>query len=674
MIRTGALEESQEEAGRVMTSEMAQAYYIRKAPSRDLFKIRGLRKFHNHIKEDLLLARVLKRGAALFDMTCGRAGDIHKWIAAQPGWVLGTDIAEKNLTDAKDSAYQRYLTQMIQLGGKVPPMLFVQADASQRLSDGGAGQSALDRAMLRTLWGSEEALTPPYAQLFRGKAADGFDVLSCMFSIHYFFKDRPTIDGWLRNISQSLRVGGYFVGCCFDGDAIIGFLQSLPFDGVRRGSEGGGDIWTIQKRYEENSLPPTDEGLGKAIDVSFISIGNTYTEYLVSWPYLQERLGAIGLELLNPEELAELGLQHSTNMFGESYEMSARNGRAFPMTPTIKQFSFLNRWFIFKRRSMGAEIPYTAPGMQAAFVESDAAVDAAAGPIGPTGRAPASEVFADDSTIAQVGPKLVVEEVAIEEEPVVGFTAAAAAAAAAKQAVEEVDVDDIEAAEEDDDEEEEEAEEEAEKPLVKANGPIYKFYQKGELKDDLGLKDKGWRRWLATYAPFPLKDWRDPTVLYPSMEAALAAAKYQIATNKPELGPTLFSMDGAIHQKYAGIRLEKGTLSEKDEYALQEDEGDEVRKAMKPAEIKKAGAKLDEKAWLTGLREVIDAYVRQRFAADARFAKILGAIKEKRAHLMFYTTPKGNEFSGFINDDGDIEGANLYGRALMKVVGLYYPE
>ena len=211
MIRTGTLEESQEEAGRAAAGEMTAAYYMRKAPSRDLFKVRGLRKFHNHIKEDILLSRVLKKGAALFDMTCGRAGDIHKWIAAQPGWVLGTDIAEKNLTDPRDSAYQRYLTQTVQMGGKIPPMLFIQADASQRLSDGGAGQSPLDRAMLRTLWGSEEALSPPYAQHFRGKAADGFDVLSCMFSIHYFFKDRPTLDGWMRNMSQSLRVGGYFV-------------------------------------------------------------------------------------------------------------------------------------------------------------------------------------------------------------------------------------------------------------------------------------------------------------------------------------------------------------------------------------------------------------------------------------------------------------------------------
>ena len=688
MIRTGATEEGDGTATTTTTTMTttttdlnAAAYYVRKAPARDLHKVRGLRQFHNqYVKEDILLGRVLKKGVALYDMTCGQAGDIHKWIRAQVGWVFGTDLAEKNLTDARDGAYRRYLDQVVKAKGAegaVPPMLFVQANTAARLADGGAGQTQMDRAILRTLWsagagGAPEPECPPYATKFRGKGAEGFDVVSCMFSLHYFFKDRATLDGWLRNLSDTLRVGGHFVGCCFDGEAVAALLADVPQDGTHRGVEGGVDVWSITKRYEGATLAGGPDSLGRAIDVSFISIGEMYTEYLVSWAYLQERLAAIGLELLNADELAALGLQHSTNMFGASYDMAAAVGRNFPMSAVLRQFSFLNRWFIFKRRSMGAELPEAAPGMAVAATEEERVE--AAGPVGPTGKAPTREVLVEEDVLPNIAPAdapyLEVSEESeqpdveeVTEDMIPSF----------KNVDEEVEEAEMAAAAKaEEDAEEEEEEEEAEANLQKANGPIFHFYQKGELKDDLGLKDKAWRRWLATYALSPLKDWRDPAIVYPSMEAALTAAKYQIASNKPELGPKLFGETGAIHQKYAAIRMEKGGLTDKEEQALMEDEGDDMRKAARPAEIKKTGAKFDEAAWKAGLAGVIDAYVGQRYETDTRFRRIMDALKERRAHLVFYTTPSGNEFSGRINEDDEIEGENMLGRGYMRKLGLYY--
>ncbi len=666
MIRTGALEEGAEEAA---TAVKAAAYYQRKVPARDLHRIRGLREFHNrYVKEEILLGHALKPGVALYDMTCGQAGDIHKWIRGGVEWVLGTDLAERNLTDARDGAYRRYLDQTVRLNGKLPSMLFVQADVTQRLSDGGAGQSAMDRAMLRTLWSSasssEEGAAPPYAQLFKGKAKDGFDVAACMFSLHYFFKDRSTLDGWLRNVSETLRVGGLFVGCCFDGDLVAGLLNGLKFGESKRGVEGGVEVWSVTKQYEDDLLAPTDAGLGKAITVNFISIGESYTEYLVSWSYLKERLEAIGLELLNAEELAELGLQHSTNTFGESYEMAAKGGRVFPMSHTLKQFSFLNRWFILKRRSTGAEIPYTAPGVASALTAAER--EEAMGPVGPLGKAPASEeIPAVDQLPEMGGPLLEMEEVPAELEEEF-------AARAAEPVVEAV----VEPAKTSNKSPKSPKAAKAAKapnksPKVseapKAGGEIFKVWQKGELKDDFGLGDKGWRRWLGTYAQFPIKDWKDPSIVYPSLEAAFASAKFQVATSTPELGPRLFGEDGEIHQKYALQRAEMKKISEAKEWSLQEDEGDEVRKMMRITEMKRAGAKkYDGDKWDASLSEVIKAYVKQRYEADARFKAAVDAAKAAGGQVMFYTTPKGNEFSGY-EEDSVIKGDNLYGKALMEV-------
>jgi hypothetical protein len=659
MIRTGDLEEAAEEAA---TAVKAAAYYQRKVPARDLHRIRGLREFHNrYIKEEILLGHALKPGVALYDMTCGQAGDIHKWIRGKVEWVLGTDLAERNLTDARDGAYRRYLDQTVRLNGKLPSMLFVQADVTQRLSDGGAGQSPMDRAILRTLWGgaaSEEAAAPPYAALFKGKAKDGFDVAACMFSLHYFFKDRPTVDGWLRNLSETLRVGGLFVGCCFDGDSVTSLLGGVGQGETKRGVEGGVEVWSITKQYEDDVLPPTDAGLGRPITVNFISIGESYTEYLVSWPYLKERLEAIGLELLNAEELAELGLQHSTNTFGESYEMAAKAGRAFPMSPTLKQFSFLNRWFILKRRSTGAEIPYTAPGIAAALTAAER--EEAMGPVGPTGEAPASEeIRAEDQLPNIAGPLLEIEEVPAELEEEFERRAA-------EPEVEEVaEVPEVTKATKASNNKANKSK--ATNKTNKAQGPIYKIWQKGELKDDLDIGDKGWRRWLGTFAQSPVKDWKDPSIEYPSLEAAFAAAKYQVATSTPELGPKLFSVDGEIHQQYALQRAEMKKISETKEWSLQEDEGDEVRKAMRITEMKRAGAKkYDGDKWIAALPTVIEAYVKQRYEADERFRAAVDAVKAAGGQIMFYTTPKGNEFSGY-EEDGVIKGDNLYGKALMEV-------
>lgn len=638
MIRTGAVEDA---LGAPDATAMTKSYYKQKAPAIDQRRVSGLRDFHNkYVKEDILL-RILQRGQSLYDMTCGQGGDMHKWHRRGAAWVLGTDIAEMNLTENKNGAYRRYVDRLIENKGKYTPMLFVQANASTRLSDGGAGETPMDRAMLRCLWGSQEVEAPPYAQQFRGKAANGFDVVSCMFALHYFFKDLPTLDGWIQNLSETLKVGGYFVGCCFDGDAVAQFMASTPVHETRRGIESGADgnteVWSITRRYEGNELPASAEGLGKAVDVSFISIGETYTEYLVSWPYLQQRLAEIGVELLTMEEYTEFGLLHSANMFEESYKMASLSGKQYPMTPTLKQFSFLNRWFIFRRRSMGA-----APSLS-------------------TLRMSTPSVTAPESVVEPVeemdGPLLEVQEMGLPETVTMGedaieeFVAPAPDTAldtAPEAAVEAATV----------------------APTLKvAGGEIHKFYEASVQKDDLKIGDKGWKRWMSSYTLFPLADMEDSSIVYPSLEAALTAAKYKYASAKPALA-NRFSETGEIHQKYELLRAEKD-LSEKEAHELLEKEGDEMRKAAKEPDMKKAGAPFQKDAWADKVEAIVQAYVEQRYARDERLQRILNAVKNADVRLVFYTSASPNEFSALVKGD-EIQGRNLLGKAYMKLVGLTY--
>jgi len=192
--------------------------------------------------------------------------------------------------------------------------------------------------------------------------------------------------------------------------------------------------------------------------------------------------------------------------------------------------------------------------------------------------------------------------------------------------------------------------------LAVVTGPIFRFHHGSPEKDDLKLKQKDWARYLSTYHPFEYKDRTNPSISYPNLEAALAAEKYKSASNKPELGSTLFGSHGTLHQEF---------LAKKDE-----EEGTEIRKRSTPAEMKKKGAVFDKEKWDSVKAPIVQTYVQQRFASDEKFRTILEKVRETGTRLAFYT--KGSsDLSGIIEGDR-ILGENLYGRALMALVGTTY--
>jgi hypothetical protein len=627
MIRTGAIDDDSE----LMISE---AYYGRRKPEIDRSIIQAMNKFHNqYIKDNILIRSALlglkkeSKDVKYFDMSIGQGGDIYKFITNNIGFVLGCDIAEKGLVDKKDSAYKRYLDQMVEKGSRdaVPPMIFVQADASKRYVDGTAGMNPVERAMLRSLFGRDESAVPPLVERFKGVGAAGFDIFASMFTLHYMFKDRITFDGWLMNLAECLKVGGYFIGCCFDGDAIAKLLKEKEVGGTVRGIDGPSEIWSITKKYDDEKiglLPKNDEGLGKVIDVYYASIGEAYPEYLMSFEYLKDRLSTIGCELLTDLECEEIGLKHSTNMFEESHKMSDKFGRKFIMSPACRKYSYLNRWFIFKRRVEGIAVPPTT-SVSTSEPESESKIEL--------------EIPEEDETMETKQIKLGDDIVGSESK--------------SEEKIElEDDIEEIE--------------------LKVAKGPIYKFYSKSPEKDDLKMNDKSWGKYLSTYEPFKLKDRINPKITYPNMEAAIAAEKYKIATDKPDMAQTLFADFGSIHQEYEGLRSSSADQNEISK--LYEEEGGEYRTAMSVKGMSKNKVNFDQSKWDSVKESVIVDYVKQRFERDERFRKILQKVAELDGRLVYYTDTKGsNELGGIVKGDS-IEGENLYGKALMELVDLTY--
>ena len=664
MIRTGAEQPSPAElaamgAGAAVTaSDTTRVYYERSGPKEDVSMIQGLRHFHNRwIKEGILFDTGLRGGRkTLVDLACGQGGDVTKWIRSNVDFVLGVDVAGEGIRDPENGAYHRYLKQVIRAHGydKIGTMVFAIGNSAKNLATGEAGATPEESAILQAVMGRMAASgpVPPFIQKrAAGRVREGVDCVSIMFALHYFFENEGTLNGFMRNVSECLKVGGLFIGCCFDGQKVFDALRGVAPGAALVGQDKGAEIWKITKRYDSEDL-----ALGQGIDVEFISIGTENREYLVPFELLKAKMLEIGCELLTPAELKEVGLQQSTAAFETSYEMAGRKGQKFPMSAVVKQYSFFNRWFIFKRRRGGSDTAEVE-------VEGEAAPAAAAAT--PPAAAAATPPVAVPAPKAQAPPAAT---------PAVGAPATPAAKTQAPPAVPvQQPLHTIPLA----------------PPLAGPKqkytlGELLQFYVDASQADKLKMTppDPDAARWLAPSAPF---DINDGETVYPSLEHYLAAMKYKFATNKPDLAESLFSQSyvqadgkkgyGSIHQEFLGKRE---TDSAQGTRALTSERAHELLKAERksvidessPAAFKKYRVVYDQAQW-DAIKDVkLREGLKQRWDRDQRLRRIVEAAKAKGLTLLYYTGPgTGSDLGGKRTPEGLIDGENKVGRILMELAG-----
>jgi predicted NAD-dependent protein-ADP-ribosyltransferase YbiA (DUF1768 family)/SAM-dependent methyltransferase len=654
MIKTGAEQPSEAEMATMAMAEserqgVARRYYERKAPEQDLMIVRGLRDFHNKwVKERVLLVPTLKGGNKnLLDVAVGKAADIQKWRRSGVGFVLGVDYSGQNIRDPENGAYRRYLDTLVNARGAViPPMVFAIGDSSKPLVNGRAGVTEEEGDILRAVFGRVNPIgaVPNYVSTTAmGKMKDGADCIACMFALHYFFKDAATFNGFLENLRDTLKVGGYFIACFFDGDKVFELLDDLDMGESRVGKEKDTEVWSITKQYDHDEMPSEEDAFGMAIDVQFISIGTSHTEYLVPFKLLTDKMRTIGCELLNEEECKKIGLKNSTNLFDATYDMAKAAGETYAMSEVVKQYSFLNRWVIFKRKGAAAAIDVEAPlvsvpGMQegpAAPIETEVPYSAATN----------MRTLAD--AVANTTVKKIPSVAATAPAPVATPLAPAAPAAPVAPIPQK----------------------------VYSVNDVFLFYHDAALQNKLKIDDKAAGRWLAPYAPFPIQDPTDPGVKYPSLEHYLAAMRYKVATDQPQLAASLFGEEGTIHQKFLRERLAasqggRKPLTEEQTQDFLKQEMTEVRFTTRPTNIKKYKAVFDEAKWATQKDALLREGLRQRWERDARLHKIVEAARAQGKYLLYYTgaTVVG-DLGGVRRTDGKIDGENKVGRILMELAG-----
>lgn len=588
-----------------------------RAPRRDLVKVQCMTNFHeDFIKRGLLLGpAVLQSGMSICDLAMGYGQDIAKWITAGVSFAFGCDVNATALNDPRDGAYRVLMDKMIAMGGRdsVPPMVFAQADVARRLPTGEAGLTGEDQALLKREFSA------------MGHLPMGADVVSCMFSVPYMFRDADTLSGFLNTLADTVKVGGLFVGCCLDGDAVARMLNVAETKGESTivGRDGHTDVWMITNTSGmpiSASAPASEAGLGIQVDVNFIANGESRTEYLVSWPYFQQRLAEVGLEpVTDVKELAVMGLPASTQLFSDTWSLANEAGKTYEMTGAIKKFSFLHRWWVLRRRTDARpEPPRVTPAPPGALTEL----------------APTTEAVAPVPSVSSAVPQ---PDVAQDTE--------------AEEAVQ-IDL-----------------------------GAPFLVGGSGDAADDmrLGSDFSDWQRFLMLNAQSEITG-ADGTE-YPSVEAAMAAFKIDSAAPldpaKPPpkgRGAKMFGVKGIYHQEFERRRAEKRaagvtnwTLFDK----ITQEESASICKRSAGTEFKQYGLRWDKAAWDAVKMEKYREYLTQRYAKDARFRSMLQTIVGRGGEILYVcgSNADGNDLGVGVDADGNVlGGGNALGRMLMSLV------
>jgi hypothetical protein len=171
---------------------------------------------------------------------------------------------------------------------------------------------------------------------------------------------------FVRNVAECTKVGGVFVGTCWDGKTVFNMLRNKPCGDAFTISRYGTRVFQITKMYDYTAFPDDELSLGYSISVFQESIGQHIVEYLVNFDFFKRAMENYGFVLLNREEATQFGFPNGgTGMFdGLYYDMMAevsreptnRYGTAPEMTEDEKFISFLNRYFVFRKvRHVAAE-------------------------------------------------------------------------------------------------------------------------------------------------------------------------------------------------------------------------------------------------------------------------------------------------------------------------------
>jgi hypothetical protein len=304
--------------------------------------------------------------------------------------------------------------------------------------------------------------------------------------------------------------------------------------------------------------------------------------------------------------------------------MAEKSGRKYIMSDSVKQFSFLNRWFVFKRKGLAK--PIEVPS---------------------------------EPTAVEIVPTIVEEELTTTEEEIPKIELQIDETPKTEEIISKTDA----------------RLPDADKKFTESE--LFRFGSDVPAKDVLKIKDDFAGRWISPTAQFPIPDPDDSSIKYPSIEHYMAGMKLKKASNVPDLAIKLMSSSGSIHQSFLNKRKLEGGIkpgSTRD-YQLINDEVTEVRKKMMKTSLQQFRAVINEMKWIEIKDDVLREAIQYRWENDAKFHKIVEAARNQGKYLLY--SVKGSSANSELGGTrsittSQIVGENKVGHVIMEIAGFVF--
>jgi len=329
-----------------LTKEMINiddVYYSRKV-NRNKILSKSMSSFHNTGIKSPLYKLFKNKNYDLVELASGKSGDMYKWIDSNFKNIVAFDVNLDNILNVQDGAYKRYWmwkndTKM----NKAINMIFIQKDVSKPWNEEDSIKNSQMKEMYEIVWGKTKKtkIQEPTMIKFYSMMNKQFDVVSCQFAIHYMFESISSIKIFCENVNKVIKQDGYFIGTCLDGQIVMNKLNKTE-KGLIEGKIDDNTVWMIKRKYD---ITPSNNnvGVGKKISVYMESINKVYDEYLVDFEVLKEQFKEYGIHELSDKDKKYFGLKDSIGSFENWYIDT------FNMHKSLQQYSFMNKWFIFKK-------------------------------------------------------------------------------------------------------------------------------------------------------------------------------------------------------------------------------------------------------------------------------------------------------------------------------------
>jgi hypothetical protein len=283
--------------------------------------------------------------------------------------VLGIDLVKSNIYTSKGSyaklirEHKKQLNYNKKTGRNFSliDMAFVVGDCTLDIKNGEAAIDKESKDLLKIIMNpvKKQQNLNIYERVLAGKGKDKFNVISCMFAIHYFFESETKLEQFLSNVSDNLQQDGLFFATFMDGSSVEAKLKTKKngiIEGRKNFDEYSVPVWAIIKQYTNEKY------YNKKIDVFIENTQKLIREYLVNFEFLVTKAKEYGLELEETELFSETYekikkdfekpelIKNKFNLF-EAWRIEDHKNslKELETNEISKGFSFLNRWVIFKK-------------------------------------------------------------------------------------------------------------------------------------------------------------------------------------------------------------------------------------------------------------------------------------------------------------------------------------